>query len=113
MHRSSSGRAAILALAVLAGGELRASPTPNEFEVCHKLGGELLRHCLDKAPGRLDTACWQQSRERTTACYVDVQSAHDRGLQRARAEREARAARRAGPADEVDRSRVETVPSIR
>lgn len=88
MLRPPSARAAVLALAILAAGGLHASPTSNEFQACHQLGAALLRHCLDEAPGKLDSTCWQRSRERTAACYADVRGGDARQQERARAERE-------------------------
>lgn len=90
MHRSPAGRIAALALVLLAGGAVHASPTPNEFEACHKLAAAVLRACLDQAPGRLDEACWRQSHERAVTCHAQVRDGHDREAEQARA-----AARRA------------------
>jgi hypothetical protein len=92
MHRSFAAHAPVLALAVLACGALRASPTPDAFQRCHQLGAALLRHCLDETPGRLDDACWPRSRERTAACYAEVKGADAGQQERARAEQERRRA---------------------
>lgn len=89
MHRPLRGRAVALASTLLAAGVLHASPTPNEFQACHQLGAKLLQHCLDQAPGRLEEACWRQSRERTSGCYADVRNAGTRERERAEAARRA------------------------
>ncbi len=69
-----------------------ASPTPNEYERCHRMASSVLVMCLDKNAGSAGKKCWDAARRRNDACYADVRESHSRPDRQRRidAERHAR-----------------------
>jgi hypothetical protein len=53
-----------------------ASPTPNEFETCHRMASALLRACLDNSAGQASERCWERARLKNKVCSAEVRQRH-------------------------------------
>lgn len=53
-----------------------ASPTSNEFEICHKMAAATLEMCLNQNQNTVDENCWDISKRRNATCYAKVNESH-------------------------------------
>ncbi|MDO8767542.1 MAG: hypothetical protein Q7K57_02325, partial [Burkholderiaceae bacterium] len=68
-----------------------ASPTPNEFEACHRMASALLRACLDNSAGQASERCWERARLKNKVCSAEVRQRHRPDRERTEAAKRAAA----------------------
>jgi hypothetical protein len=68
-------RLLILLSSLFIAGVVSASPTSDDFKLCHSLSSEVLKGCLDSSAGYLQgNVCWQEAQSANRRCYLDVQN---------------------------------------
>ncbi len=63
-----------------------ASPTSNEFVVCHQMAAADLDRCLNENPHSNTNDCWARSRRLHQSCYTRVFQSHRRDKTRIKAQ---------------------------
>ncbi len=75
---SVMSKTAVCSLLLTALQAVHASPTSEDFEVCHRAAATSLEQCLDRRTGTNDNICWSDARKMKRRCYADVNQKYAR-----------------------------------